>query len=209
VPPLAVPDSMTPAAHDELAQSPAVQLFARLGQAVHPSFALTANNAPLVADICRRLDGLPLAIELAAARITHLTVQTLRERLDRRLPLLTGGARDRPLRERLLLRSVRPPRQGTLANRLQPKVCELRGPVLRDGSSDVLLLGRVPRLARVLLMLNHSAVTNNVAANQGGGIFSGAGFVELDTQTSTSRSGDPRAARADGSSAAPTTRTRR
>jgi non-specific serine/threonine protein kinase len=102
VPPLAVPDSMTPAAHDELAQSPAVQLFARLGQAVNPSFALTAHNAPLVADICRRLDGLPLAIELAAARITHLTVQTLWERLDRRLPLLTGGARDRPLRHQTM-----------------------------------------------------------------------------------------------------------
>ena len=56
------------------------------------------GNAPLVADICQRLDGVPLAIELAAARVTHLSLPTLRERLERRLPLLTGGGRDRPLR---------------------------------------------------------------------------------------------------------------
>ena len=75
-----------------------MQLFAQRGQAVNPSFAVTADNAPLVADICRRLDGVPLAIELAAARVTHLSLPTLRERLERRLPLLTGGGRDRPLR---------------------------------------------------------------------------------------------------------------
>jgi non-specific serine/threonine protein kinase len=81
-----------------LASSGAAQLFARRGQAVHPSFDITAGDAPLVADICRRLDGVPLAIELAAARVTHLSLPTLRERLERRLPLLTGGGRDRPPR---------------------------------------------------------------------------------------------------------------
>ena len=95
VPPLAVADPGAQAAHDDLLQSPAVHLFARRGQAVNPSFSVTADNAPLVADICRRLDGVPLAIELAAARVTHLTLPTLWERLERRLPLLTGGARDR------------------------------------------------------------------------------------------------------------------
>ena len=79
-------------------RSAAVQLFAQRGQAVNPSFDVTDGNAPLVADICRRLDGVPLAIELAAARVTHLSLPTLRERLERRLPLLTGGGRDRPLR---------------------------------------------------------------------------------------------------------------
>ena len=90
-----------PQAHasiDALMRSEAVQLFAQRGQAVNPSFAVTDDNAPLVADICRRLDGVPLAIELAAARVTHLSLPTLRERLERRLPLLTGGGRDRPLR---------------------------------------------------------------------------------------------------------------
>lgn len=98
VPPLAVPAPEAVTSIDNLQQSAAVQLFARRGQAISPSFALTAHNAPLVADICRRLDGLPLAIELAAARVNHLSLPMLRERLDRRLPLLTGGGRDRPLR---------------------------------------------------------------------------------------------------------------
>jgi non-specific serine/threonine protein kinase len=98
VPPLTLPDPRVPASLDSLAQSAAVQLFAQRGQAVDPSFAVTADNASLMADICRRLDGVPLAIELAAARMTHLSLPTLRERLERRLPLLTGGGRDRPLR---------------------------------------------------------------------------------------------------------------
>ena len=79
-------------------RSEAVQLFAQRGQAVSPSFDVSDGNAPLMADICQRLDGVPLAIELAAARVTHLSLPTLRERLERRLPLLTGGGRDRPLR---------------------------------------------------------------------------------------------------------------
>jgi predicted ATPase/DNA-binding CsgD family transcriptional regulator len=98
VPPLALPDPEAPASLDRLVGSPAVQLFAQRGQAVNPVFAVTVDNAPLVADICQRLDGVPLAIELAAARVTHLSLPTLRERLERRLPLLTGGGRDRPLR---------------------------------------------------------------------------------------------------------------
>lgn len=81
-----------------LASLDAVQLFTHRGQAVNPSFTVTDDSATLVADICQRLDGVPLAIELAAARMTHLSLPALRERLDRRLPLLTGGGRDRPLR---------------------------------------------------------------------------------------------------------------
>ncbi|MGH2369402.1 MAG: ATP-binding protein, partial [Chloroflexota bacterium] len=98
VPPLALPDPAAPASLDHLVRSSAVQLFAQRGQAVNPSFDVTVGNAPLVADICQRLDGVPLAIELAAARVTHLSLPALRERLERRLPLLTGGGRDRPLR---------------------------------------------------------------------------------------------------------------
>ncbi|MBA2521118.1 MAG: tetratricopeptide repeat protein, partial [Chloroflexia bacterium] len=98
VPPLAVPDLDAATAIDGSPRSAAVQLFAHRGQAISPSFAVTDDNAPLVADICRRLDGVPLAIELAAARVNHLSLPMLWERLDRRLPLLTGGGRDRPLR---------------------------------------------------------------------------------------------------------------
>ena len=98
VPPLGLPDPEAPASLDRLVRSAAVQLFAQRGQAVNPSFELESSNAPLVADICQRLDGVPLAIELAAARVTHLALPTLRERLERRLPLLTGGGRDRPSR---------------------------------------------------------------------------------------------------------------
>ena len=98
VPPLTLPDVGDHVPLDALMRSAAVQLFAQRGQAVNPSFDVSDGNAPLVADICRRLDGVPLAIELAAARVTHLSLPTLRERLERRLPLLTGGGRDRPLR---------------------------------------------------------------------------------------------------------------
>jgi predicted ATPase/DNA-binding CsgD family transcriptional regulator len=98
VPPLAVPDPGAPASNDHLMRSAAVQLFAQRGQAVNPSFSVTEDNVPLVVDMCRRLDGVPLALELAAARLTHLSLPMLWERLDRRLPLLTGGGRDRPLR---------------------------------------------------------------------------------------------------------------
>ena len=98
VPPLTLPDVGDHVPIDALMRSEAVQLFAQRGKAVNPSFDVSEGNAPLMADICQRLDGVPLAIELAAARVTHLSLPTLRERLERRLPLLTGGGRDRPLR---------------------------------------------------------------------------------------------------------------
>lgn len=98
VPPLGLPDPGTPPSLDGLERSGAARLFAWRGQAVNPAFEVSDANAALVADICRRLDGVPLALELAAARLTHLSLTTLRDRLERRLPLLTGGGRDRPLR---------------------------------------------------------------------------------------------------------------
>jgi non-specific serine/threonine protein kinase len=98
VPPLALPDPVALPADEHLAQAAAVQLFVERARATAPSFAVTATTAPLVDDICRCLDGLPLAIELAAARVNHLPLPVLQERLARRLPLLTGGARDGPAR---------------------------------------------------------------------------------------------------------------
>ena len=79
-----------------------MRLFAERAHAADPGFELTGGNAAAVAEICRRLDGLPLAIELAAARVRLLPPQALLSRLDERFSLLTGGARDLPERQRTL-----------------------------------------------------------------------------------------------------------
>jgi predicted ATPase/DNA-binding CsgD family transcriptional regulator len=98
VPPLALPDAETAPTVEAVSAAPAVQLFVARAQAARPDFALTTGNASAVAAICRRLDGLPLAIELAAARTRHLPAPALLHHLDRPLPVLTGGPRDQPVR---------------------------------------------------------------------------------------------------------------
>ena len=85
-----------------LAMNEAVAFFVDQARAVRPDFLLSVENAPAVAEICHRLDGLPLALELAAARIKLLPPATLLTRLDARLPLLTRGTRDAPQRQRSL-----------------------------------------------------------------------------------------------------------
>ena len=87
---------------DELVRSPALQLFAERSREIRGTFALDEANAGTVAEVCRRLDGLPLAIELAAARTRLLSPAALLERLDDRLALLTGGATDLPSRQRTM-----------------------------------------------------------------------------------------------------------
>jgi excisionase family DNA binding protein len=102
VPPMALPDPATTTTAAAVRQADAVQLFVHRAQAAQPEFALTDENAGALAEICRRLDGLPLAIELAAARIAVLPPRALLERLDRRLPLLSGGPLDAPARLRTM-----------------------------------------------------------------------------------------------------------
>jgi predicted ATPase len=102
VPPLPLPDAEGSMRMEVLAQSPAVELFRQRAQAVVPAFELTDANAVTVARICLRLDGLPLAIELAAARVKLFPPQAMLGRLDRGLQLLAGRARDLPERQRTL-----------------------------------------------------------------------------------------------------------
>src|SRR5262249_42763544 len=92
VTPLALPDLARLPAASDLARYSAVELFVTRAAAVRRDFALTADNAEAVAEICSRLDGLPLAIELAAARIRLFAPEVLLARLDSRLEFLTGGA---------------------------------------------------------------------------------------------------------------------
>ncbi|CAN5753805.1 hypothetical protein BH23GEM9_BH23GEM9_12080 [soil metagenome] len=91
---------------DELMQCPSVALFVQRAGKVKPGFALTAANAEAVAGICRSLDGLPLALELAAARARILEPAALLQRLDHALDLLTSGDRDLPLRQRTLRTTI-------------------------------------------------------------------------------------------------------
>src|SRR6266850_1802331 len=102
VPPLALPDSRSMPSVEVLSQYPAVALFVQRAVAAKPDFELNRENAPAVTEICARLDGLPLAIELAAARIKVLSPSSLLTRLSSRLQLLTGGARDLPQRQQTL-----------------------------------------------------------------------------------------------------------
>jgi predicted ATPase len=106
VPPLALPDLKSIPPLEVLSRLPAVALFVERAQAVKREFALTKENAPAVAAICARLDGLPLAIELAAARIKLLSPSAMLARLESRLNLLTGGARDLPTRQQTLRSTV-------------------------------------------------------------------------------------------------------
>ncbi|HEY5882862.1 MAG TPA: helix-turn-helix domain-containing protein, partial [Nakamurella sp.] len=106
VSPLPVPEVTQRLSIHALAANPAVDLFLRRAQAVKPDFALTHDNAGAVAEICRRLEGLPLALELAAPRIRVLPPHSMLARIESRLPFLTGGAVDLPVRQRTMRETI-------------------------------------------------------------------------------------------------------
>jgi predicted ATPase/DNA-binding CsgD family transcriptional regulator len=106
VPPLQLPPSDRAADAPSLLEAASVKLFAQRAAQVVPEFDVTTDNARIVADICIRLDGLPLAIELAAPRLAVLSPAALLERLQHRLDVLVGGARDLPARQRTLYDTI-------------------------------------------------------------------------------------------------------
>jgi len=106
VPPLALPDPAHLPTLDQVSQYAAIVLFIQHARAVQPAFQLTSATAPAVAEICVRLDGLPLAIELAAARIKLFAPEALLARLSGRLALLTGGPRDLPARQQTIRNTI-------------------------------------------------------------------------------------------------------
>jgi predicted ATPase/serine/threonine protein kinase len=106
VSPLPLPDLVRLPPPDELLRVPSVALFVERAQSVAPRFALTAESALAVAGICARLDGLPLAIELAAARVKLLSPAALAARLDHCLQVLTGGPKDVPTRQQTLRATI-------------------------------------------------------------------------------------------------------
>jgi predicted ATPase/DNA-binding CsgD family transcriptional regulator len=106
VAPLALPDLSKDLTPEGIAQSAAVALFVQRARSLLPSFQLTAANARAIAELCIRLDGLPLALELAAARVRLLLPQALLARLSQRLQLLTGGPRTSPARQQTLRKTI-------------------------------------------------------------------------------------------------------
>lgn len=102
VEPLSVPTAMVPVTSHDLAAFPAVTLFLERAHAVRPGFGVTETNAPVIADICRSLDGLPLALELAAAHLHLLPPEALLSQMTHRLEFLQHGPRDLPQRQRTL-----------------------------------------------------------------------------------------------------------
>ncbi|HRA47138.1 MAG TPA: tetratricopeptide repeat protein, partial [Thermomicrobiales bacterium] len=164
--PFAVPSLEQLPALDTVATNPAVAIFVERAQAVRPAFALTAENVRDVVEICQRLDGLPLAIELAAARTKHLAPAQLLPRLANRLQLLTGGPRDLPERQQTLRDAIGwsydllPDAEQTIFRRLAPfaggATIEQIEAVVADGDPVAALDG-------IAALVDHSLVRANTA----------------------------------------------
>jgi predicted ATPase/class 3 adenylate cyclase len=124
VPSLSLPDPKQTYTAEALSQYEAVRLFIDRAGLSHPSFAVTSQNAPAVAQICARLDGIPLAIELAAARVKSLSAEQISTRLDDRFRLLTGGSRTGLLRQQTLKAAI-DWSYGLLTSREKTLLCRL------------------------------------------------------------------------------------
>lgn len=162
VPPLALPDPDHPISSVALETNPAIALFAARARAVYPSFVITSENLPQIAEICLRLDGLPLAIELAATRSKLFTPVALLARLDRRLPFLTGGARDAPARQQTLEAAIA--WSYDLLNEME-KTCLCRFSVFRGGwtleAAEAVCGDDKDVLDTLAALVDHSLVQSN------------------------------------------------
>ncbi|MEV5311215.1 BTAD domain-containing putative transcriptional regulator, partial [Streptomyces sp. NPDC052610] len=155
VPPLELPDSTEP---DALERSSAVRLFVERARSADPSFVVDAGTAPAVAAICRRLDGIPLALELAATRVRALGAHQLLERLDDRFRVLNSGYRGAPHRQRTLQAtlewswSLLTPEERTLLRRLSVHVdgCTLEAAEEVCAGGDLAAADVVDVLARLV-----------------------------------------------------------
>jgi predicted ATPase/DNA-binding CsgD family transcriptional regulator len=124
VPSLTLPPLAQELTEDDWLRVPVIQLFIERAQAVDPARTWASHEVTQLVDICGRLDGLPLAVELAATKVRHLTLPEIRQRLDERLPLLVDGSRDHPNRLRTMRNAIAwsydllPPAAQTLFRRL-------------------------------------------------------------------------------------------
>ena len=163
VPPLSLPDRDELLDSDTLTHSEAVSLFVKRAQEVRPNFTLGPANAATIVDICQRLDGLPLALELAAARLQMLTPEALLGRLDQHLTLLVGGALDLPVRQQTLRATLDwsyelltpPERQLLRALSVFAGGCGLDGIEFVRGAAGGPILAVVEQLGR---LVSHSLV---------------------------------------------------
>jgi hypothetical protein len=145
--PLALPEACAPGDPGTLATIPAVAFFVACARNTRPGFELTEANAAAVAEICRRLDGLPLALQLAAARLTVLSPAALLARLQRRLPLLTRGPRDLPERQQTLRAAIAWPARVTRSGEYPAAGSRVpgRGAPVAPGEAGTARTGRLQR----------------------------------------------------------------
>ena len=166
--PLETPDFADVGSLEDLANNESVKLFVERAQAAHSNFKLTEQNAPAIAQICQRLDGLPLAIELAAARVKMLPPHAILARLSDRLKLLTGGAQDLPARQQTLRNtldwsySLLNAQEKTLYARLAVFV---GGFTLEDAEAVCALEDHVDILEGISSLVNNSLLRQEEVAN--------------------------------------------
>ena len=169
VPPLNVPDPTYLPSFERLAHSEAVQLFTERAQSIHPNFTLTEETIPIVAEICIRLDGLPLAIELAATRIRIFTPHEICARLEHRLRFLTGGAHDLPVRQRTIRGTIEWS-YGLLDNEektLFHRLGVFMGGWTLDAAQSVCAINNdVDVLSTLESLLDHNLIVHNENENQ-------------------------------------------